>query len=156
MKSIEPLTPISKKEKLRITVGNFLKIKLAAYGMSAVAGIAGGNMIQDAERLVTGYNPTKHEELLKNTGAKKANDFEDFKKEEKVKKKLEIRKWFSDMRNKMKDAAVDPAKYIEGTDIYRNLLVKYYEVLKFIDDTTFLVPALLIFIMLGGYLSRKL
>jgi hypothetical protein len=35
-------------------------------------------------------------------------------------------------------------------------MMKYLATLKFIDDVSFLAPALLMFVMLGGYLTRTL
>ena len=37
----------------------------------------------------------------------------------------------------------------------QSLLEKYYDTLKVIDHASFLVPALLLFLMLGGYIERR-
>ena len=56
----------------------------------------------------------------------------------------------------LKQVMTDPKQFIENTETYQSVLEKYYNALKFIDDASFLIPAVLSFIMLGGYIGRKI
>ncbi len=162
MPPIEKLEPMSKMEKWSIKTKNFLKIKAISYGVSAAVGAGVGYKVQEMERAVTGYSPDKHEKVIKDIAAtkEKVDSFEEFKKQQTEKRKNSIKEmalgFLSDIKEKIKQNGVDPKKYLENTEMYRNLLSKYYDTLKFIDDVSLLAPALLMFIMLGGFLSRKL
>ncbi len=152
---IENLEALSKKEKLYLRLKNFMKIRVAAYSLSALAGVTTGHFAQETERNITGYSPVKHEQLIKEMEQPKT-DFDEFKKGKTEKEKHGIRGWFSDIKEKIKQNGLDPMRYIENTETYKSILLKYYNSLKFIDDVSFLLPAILMFIMLGGYVTRKL
>ena len=153
---IEKLEMPSSSQKALIRLKAFLKRNLVAYGMSALAGLGTGKIIQDTERNITGYNPESHQKVKRETEDKKVNDYEDFIKSQQEKSKKGIMDWFKEKVDKVKKGLLNPKEYIQSTDMYKSLLLKYYDVLKFIDDASFMLPALLMFIMLGGYISRKL
>ena len=126
-------------------------MKLGAYSIAAAVGAVGGNYVQNFSREVTGYDPIKHEQFLKkkDTGQKtpKAEgerEFQDFST------------WFNNTLESLKESALNPRNFIENTETYKTILEKYYAVLKMVDNVAFIAPALLIFIMLGGYINRKL
>lgn len=152
---IEKLEALTKKEKAILRLKNFMKIRVGSYLLSALAGAYTGHVVQEGERNITSYSPIKHEQLIKEM-EKPKNDYEEFQKKKIEKEKKGIREWFSGIKEKIKQNGLDPMKYIEDTETYKSILLKYYNTLKFIDDVSFLLPAILMFIMLGGYLTRKL
>lgn len=142
---------MTRREQARTRLLNFLKVKLGAYSIAAAVGAVGGNYVQNFSREVTGYDPIKHEQFLKkkDTGQKtpKAEgerEFQDFST------------WFNNTLESLKESALNPRNFIENTETYKTILEKYYAVLKMVDNVAFIAPALLIFIMLGGYINRKL
>lgn len=154
---IEQLEVLSVREKFYLRFNKFVKTKAIAYTVAGAAGFAVGHTTQEGERNITGYSPAKHAELIKSI-TQKAGDlsFEEFKKTKEAKEKNDIQGWFSNVTEKIKQNGLSPMKYIENTDIYKSLLLKYFNLLKFIDDASFLLPAILMFIMLGSYVSKKL
>ena len=152
LETIEHLVPLTRTEKLRLRFANALKVKAAAYGLSALLAVAAGQAVQNVEREVTGYSPVKREQLL-----------------QKMAQKIEARTAWSQTDSRQQDigawlharyravtlAINNPQELIENSDTYQSLLEKYYSTLKVIDDASFLVPALLLFILLGGSIERR-
>jgi hypothetical protein len=153
---IEELNPLSKSEKLALRFKNFLKIRLTAYGIGAATAFGAGSATQSLERDVTGYDPKTHAELKAAKEVTKVDDFEKFKEEKKVEEKKSLLSWAKGIVDKVKSVAENPEAYIKGHDMYKEVQLKYMKMLEFIDDAAFIAPALLTFIMLGGFLSRKL
>lgn len=146
LQPLEKLKPLTQREKLQKKLSNFLKVKLGAYGMAALVGIASGTYVQNVERGITGYNPAKHARLLEKKKVESPDQGEPG----------DVMTWFERTYESLKKAASDPRNFIEDIGMYKTILEKYYVVLKLIDDVAFIAPALLIFIMLGGYLNRRL
>jgi hypothetical protein len=152
LETIEHLVPLTRTEKLRLRLANALKVKAAAYGLSALLAVAAGQAVQNVEREVTGYSPVKREQLL-----------------QKIAQKIEARNAWSQTDSRQQDigawlharyravtqAINNPQELIENSDTYQSLLEQYYNTLKVIDDASFLVPALLLFILLGGFIERR-
>ena len=146
---IEHLTPLSRAQKLRLRLSRTMKVKAAAYRLSAMAGLAAGQGIQHMERDVTGYDPVRHAQLLENRATKIA--LRDAYRQEHG-----VAAWFDAVYRSTKQIITNPQELVEQTEIYQSLLEKYYNTLKVIDQASFIAPALLLFIMLGGYLERRL
>ncbi len=148
---LERLGPMARREQARTKLLNFLKVKLGAYSIAAAVGAVGGNYVQNLSREVTGYDPVKHEQFLKKRGAEQKAP-----KAEGEKESQDFSTWFNNTLESLKESALNPRNFIENTETYKVILEKYYAVLKMIDNVAFIAPALLIFIMLGGYINRKL
>jgi hypothetical protein len=153
---IEKIPVYSSKERFIQKMKKFLNIKLIAYGVSGAIGAGTGLATQQLERGVSGYDPVSHQKLSDELTKKEHTSFDDFKKEKAEKEKQSIKEWSKDMLSKIKSRVLNPKEYIKSTDVYKTLQLRYLDTLKFIDDVSFIVPALLMFIMLGGYMSRKL
>jgi hypothetical protein len=153
LRSIEHLAPLTRREKLRLRLANTLKVKIAAYGLGAVIAVAAGLTVQKMEREVTGYDPLKREQLLQ----RKANkiDSRNAWVQTGDLQRQDIGAWFTAHYRSMTQAITNPKEFIENSDTYQSLLEKYYNTLKVIDDASFLIPAVLLFIVLGGYIERK-
>ena len=153
LEKIEHLTLLTRREKLRLRLAHALKVKTAAYGLSAVVAGAGGLAVQNMEREVTGYHPLKREQLLQRKAervdARKAWTQRD-------RPQQDVGAWINANYRLVTQAFTNPKELIENSDTYQSLLEKYYNTLKVIDHASFLVPALLLFLMLGGYIERRL
>ncbi len=161
--TIEHYKQIPSSQKFLIKLKSFLKKRAIAYAISGAVGAGSGVAVQQIEREATGYDPgehaafldkTKNAQINKNTSPE--NDFSQFKKEQENKTKNTLQKWFKDTKEKLKALAKNPKDFVENTETFVEIKLKYLNVLKFIDDAAFLAPALLMFVMLGGYISRKL
>ena len=84
------------------------------------------------------------------------DDYEKFKKEKDAREKKNILEWTKDIFKKAKQGVLNPKEFIQNTEMYKSIHLKYLSLLEFIDDASFAVPALLMFVMLGGFLRRKL
>jgi hypothetical protein len=156
LRQIEHLVPLTGTEKLRCRFTRAIKLKVVSYFLSAMAGIAAGQCVQDIERAVTGYDPVKREQLLQ----RKADRIERSGWSENAKARQERgRQDVSTLLNvsytSLKQVMTDPKQFVENTETYQSVLEKYYNALKFIDDASFLIPAVLLFFMLGGYVDRR-
>jgi hypothetical protein len=150
--AIEHLSPLTRTEKLRLRFVRALKVKTVAYGLSAVVAVAAGQAVQNIQRDVTGYDPLKREQLLQ----RKAQKLESRNVLAHTRDHQQhIGAWLNANYRLVRQAVNNPQELIENSDTYQSLLEKYYNTLKVIDDAAFLVPALLLFILLGGYLERK-
>ncbi len=156
MEQIEKVEVLTKKQKMFLRLKNFLKIKTVAYTVSAAAGMGAGNATQNIERDITGYDPVVHQAAIEKSKEIATNDYENFKKENEAKEKKGTLEWAKDIFEKAKQGILNPKEFIKNTEMYRAMYLKYLSTLKFIDDAAFIVPALLMFIMLGGFLSRKM
>jgi hypothetical protein len=155
VEKIQPLEDKTQGEKMLRKIRNFLTVRAVAYGVGAVAGVGAGTLVQQGERDVTGYDPITHQAFVLGTN-KPVTDLESFKQEKKDKEKRSVKEWASDTLRSLKSKALNPKEAIQGTEMYREVMMKYLATLKFIDDVSFLAPALLMFVMLGGYLTRTL
>jgi hypothetical protein len=154
---IEQLKPISVKEGYYLRFKEKIRRMTIAGTVAAATGLTVGHLIQKEERGITGYSPSKHAELIESMTPKAGDlSFEEFRKAKKTKEKNGIQGWFSNIKEKIQQKGENPMKYIEDTETYKSILLKYYNSLKFIDDASFLLPAILMFIMLGSYISKKL
>jgi hypothetical protein len=153
LKTIEHLTPLTRTEKLRLRFAHALKVKTAAYGLSAVVAVAAGLAVQSVEREVTGYDPLKREQLLQRKAEKIASRNAWVQTGDR--RQQDIGAWFNAHYRLVTQAITNPQELIENSDTYESLLEKYYNTLKVIDDASFLVTALLLFLMLGGYIDRR-
>ena len=150
--AIEHLAPLTRTEKLRLRFARALKVKTVAYGLSAIVAVAAGQAVQNVERDVTGYDPLKREQLLQ----RKAQKLESRNVLARTGDHQQpIGAWLNANYRLVRQAVNNPQELIENSDTYQSLLERYYNTLKVIDDASFLVPALLMFILLGGYLDRK-
>ena len=70
LETIEHLVPLTRTEKLRLRLANALKVKAAAYGLSALLAVAAGQAVQNVEREVTEYSSVKREQLLQKMAQK--------------------------------------------------------------------------------------
>ena len=150
LNTIEHLTPLTRTEKLRLRFARALKVKTIAYGLSAVIGVAAGQAVQNIEREATGYHPLKREQLLQ----RKAEKIDAWAQRGDPQQQ-HIGAWLNANYRLVTQAITNPKELIENSDTYQSLLEKYYNTLKVIDDASFLVPALLLFILLGGYIERR-
>jgi len=157
LRKIEHLVPLTPTEKLRLRFTSVIKARAVSYFFSAIAGIAVGQCVQNIERDVTGYDPVKREQLLQ----RKADRIERGTGwSRNVNPQQERERHIGALLNvtytSLKQVITDPKQFIENTDTYQSVLEKYYNALKFIDDASFLIPAVLLFIMLGGYINRRI
>jgi hypothetical protein len=153
---IERLVSLTRTERLRLRLTSVIKAKVVSYLFSAIAGIAAGQCVQDIERGITGYDPFKRQQLLQ----RKADRIERSGWSENAKARQERgRQDVSTLLNvsytSLKQVMTDPKQFVENTETYQSVLEKYYNALKFIDDASFLIPAVLLFFMLGGYVDRR-
>lgn len=155
-KPIEKLKPMTSGEKVWLTIKKFTQVRAAAYTVSAVAGLSAGHVAQNVERTMTGYDPVAHASLKKEMEKPPINDYEAHKREQAEKEKKGILDRARDWMAKIKNGVLNPKQFIENTEMYKTLKLQYLSILKFIDDISFLVPALLTFIMLGGFLTKTL
>jgi len=154
---IEHLVPLTRTEKRRLRFISVIKLKAVSYFFGAIAGIAVGQCVQDIERGVTGYDPVKREQLLQT----KADRIERNGRSQNANLRPErgrqdIGTLLNVTYTSLKQVMTDPKQFIENTETYQSVLEKYYNALKFIDDASFLIPAILLFIMLGGYIDRRI
>lgn len=157
MERIENINPLTRQQKLVLRMKNFFKMKAIAYGTSAVVGAAAGTATQEVERTITGYDPVAHKALKAEIEKpKEVDDFGKYRQEKAEGKKRGILEWSKDMFSKMKRGVLNPSEFIQSLDMYKTIQLKYLDTLKFIDDVAFYAPALLMLIMLGGYLNRTL
>ena len=143
-KGIEQLKYPTKKEEFLIRSKKTLKRIFAAYGASAILGIAGGKGVQNVTRDITGFDEAtraKYEKLLDKEKQKENT----VKVEE---DKSFLRKWADKISNTTKEIA--------NGEMLDEIKLNYYKILNLIDDTAFLVPAILIFLMMGRYANRML
>lgn len=154
--NIEEIKKLSGKEKFVLKAKNFLMTHAFAYGVSALAGVGVGVMTQKIERDITGYDPIIHEKIKEGIKNPSSADFDQFKKDKLEQEKKGIKSWFSETYKKLKNGVLHPKEFIQSTDTYRTIQLQYLSALSFIDDVSFFAPALLMFIMLGGYVVRKL
>lgn len=145
---IEHLASLTRAQKLRLRLSRLVKVKIAAYCLSAVAGLAAGQAVQSIAREATGYDPVSHAQLLEKRAQKIA--LSSTYRQEHV-----VGAWIHAAYRSTKQAIANPQEFIEQTETYQSLLAKYYDTLKVIDKASFIAPALLIFIMLGAYLERS-
>ncbi len=155
MNKIEKIQKPTTKEKLLLKLKNFVGTRAIAYGVSAVGGVVVGHSIQNVERGITGYDPKEHELLRSELKKENLTDFDSFKKDRETEKRRSLLKWFSSLSEKLKQSKASPKEFVKTLDTYKELKLKLLDYAKVIDDAAFLAPALLIFIMLGGYLARK-
>jgi hypothetical protein len=154
MKQIKSLQEMTRWEKFSSRARNLLLIKVAAYSTSAVVGSVSGTLVQQQERSVTGYDPVSHAEMkleLKRNSVP-VEDFEEYKKE----KKKGVLERFRNFSEQMKEGILHPKEAIKNTQAYKQLTVQFLDIVKYLDDTAFYLPAILTFILLGGFLDRKL
>lgn len=155
MNKIENLTEISSREKFFLRVNNFFRVKVVAYSVSAAAAFGTGFLSQKYERGITGYDPSVHKKLTSEI-ENKNNEFSSFVKNKEKEQRKSLIDWGVDTLDKIKKGILNPQEFIQSTDTYKTILLKFYSALSFIDDAAFILPALLMFIMLGGYISRRL
>jgi len=153
LKTIEHLVPLTRTEKLRLRLSNALKVKATAYGISAFLALAAGQAVQNVEREVTGYSPLKREQLLQKI-AQKTESRNAWSQTDS--RQQDIGAWLQARYRVVTQAINNPQELIENSDTYQSLLEKYYNTLKVIDDASFLVPALLLLILLGGSIERRI
>jgi hypothetical protein len=153
LETVKPLAPLERTEKLRLRLAHAVKVKTIAYGLSAVVALAAGQAIRNVEREVTGYDPVKREQLLQRK-AKKIESRNALAQQGDA-QRYDIGTWLNVHYRSVTQAITNPKELIENSDSYQSLLEKYYNTLKVIDDASFIVPAFLLFIMLGGYIERK-
>ncbi len=155
MEKIEELSLPTKKEKMILKLKNFFKLKTISYSVGAAVGVVGGQMAQNTYRDTTGYDPVKHEQL--NTELKKeVGTFEDFKKQKQAEREKGIGDWYRILKEKIEKNGMNPMEYIKDSKTYKEILLNFYKMQEVGDKVSFYGPALLIFIMLGGYINRKL
>jgi hypothetical protein len=153
---LQPLTPLerqSRLKKLGIRLRKSLKNKIAAYSMSAFAAVISGEVSQGTVEYYAGIDPVKIEEFFEKQKDSVAVQ------ESPTSEKAEgggAKEWILETMEKVKNSVERPDQLIENSETYKIMLEKYYQILTLIDDAAFLVPALFVFIMLGGYLNRKL
>ncbi len=143
-KKIENIRGLTRKEKWLLQSKTTLKRIFAAYALASSMAIFGGQALQNVSRKITGYDEEareEHAELKKKS--EDPNHAKYFEEEKNV-----LQKWV----NKF----LETAKKITNGEMYEDLKLKYYNLLNFIDDAAFLVPAVLIFIMLGRFLNEKI
>ena len=87
---------------------------------------------------------------------KRANNIERPNARTSQEAKQNVGVWINVTYSSLKQVMTDPKQFIENTDTYQSVLEKYYNALKFIDDASFLIPAVLLFIMLGGCIDRRI
>lgn len=154
---IEHLALPTGTERLRLRFTRVIKVKVVSYFLSAIAGIAVGLWVQSIERGVTGYDPVKREQLLQRKADRiERNGWSENANARQEKGKGDIGTLLNSSYASLKQVMTDPKRFIENTETYQSLLERYYNALKFIDDASFLIPAVLCFIMLGGYIGRKM
>lgn len=153
VETIERLVPLTRTEKLRLRLANALKVKAAAYGLSALFALAAGQAVQNVEREVTGYSPLKREQLLQKIAQKIESRYAWSHTNS---PQQDIGAWLQARYRAVTQAINNPQELIENSDTYQSLLEKYYNTLKVIDDASFLVPALVLFILLGGSIERRM
>ena len=153
LETIKHLAPLERTGKLRLRLAHAVKVKTVAYGLSALVAIAAGQAVQNIEREVTGYDPLKREQLLQ----RKAKKIEsrNASAQQGDAQRYDIGAWLNVHYHSVTQAITNPKELIENSDSYQSLLEKYYNTLKVIDDASFVVPAFLLFIMLGGYIERR-
>lgn len=154
--NIEAIKKLSGKEKFVLKAKNFLMTHAFAYGVSAAAAVGVGSISQKIERDITGYDPVAHEKIKEGIKNPPNADFDQFKKEKANQEKKGLKSWFTETYKKIKNGALHPKEFIQNTDTYKTIQLQYLSALSFIDDVSFFAPALLMFIMLGGYVVRKL
>ncbi len=148
LSNIAPLEKMTYSDKFYIRLKSFLKIKGIALSLAAAVGGAGGYSVQKVERGITGYDPAEHKEFV--------NKRERSSSQGQEKKEEDLQSWLNGTFETLKKSNFQPKEFIKNTETYKTILDKYYAVLEVIDQTAFIAPALLLFIMLGGYISRKL
>jgi hypothetical protein len=154
---IDHLVPLTPKERLRLRFTSAVKIKAVSYFFSALAGIAAGQYVQDIERVVTGYDPVKREQLFQRKADRiERNGWSPNANVPQERGRQDVGTLLNATYASLKQVMTDPKQFIENTETYQSVLEKYYNALKFIDDASFLIPAVLSFIMLGGYIDRRI
>ncbi len=155
MEQIKPVEKISPANKFLIKLKSLVTSKSIAYGASAAIGAVSGSALQEQSRTATGYDPISHATLKAELVSGKENGKEksEFEEQKEVKKRAVLER-FQSMIGKIKRA--DPREVIKNSETYKQLKDQFLDLVKYIDDASFWVPALFTFILLGGYLDRKI
>jgi hypothetical protein len=155
MENIKEVNPLTKREKMLLKLKNFLRLKTISYSIGAAVGVVGGQVAQNTYRDTTGYDPVKHGQLEKEL-RKDVGNFEDFKKEKQEEREKGLGDWYKILKEKIEKNGMNPMEYIKDSKTYKEILLNFYKMQEVGDKVSFYAPALLIFIMLGGYINRKL
>ena len=157
LRPIEHVVPLTRTDRLRLRFTSAIKVKAVAYFFGAIAGIAAGQYIQNIERGVTGYDPVKREQLLQTKADRiERNGWSPNVNLRQERGRQDVGTLLNVTYTSLKQVITDPKQFIENTETYQSVLERYYNALKFIDDASFLIPAALSFIMLGGYIDRRI
>lgn len=135
-----PLEPdLSNQEKLKIRTGSYFSRLLKTFILSGLISTFAGKGVQNLEREATGFDPNEYSELS-------------LAKEKRVEKEkeYEYQNFFQKMFRKLRN----PIKVVE--DNYEDLKFEYYKILNFIDNVSFILPAIIVFIPLARFVSGKL
>ncbi len=156
MQPMEHVKLPTNREKMWLKLKSFLGVNIVAYTIGAAAGAGVGKVSQDWWREKTGYDPKAHAELEAEMEKSKTGDFETFKKEKEAKERQGILDRMKSVFEETKKGISNPTEYIKNTQMYKEMYLNFLKLAGGFDTAAFIMPGLLMFIMLGGYVSRKL